>query len=100
MIAAHLGAWQDWDEVERHLLGRDVYFDISCSFDFMDAPQAERILRGHRPDRLLFGSDSPWIDQAKTLAQLRAFQLTPEREARLLGQNAAALLRLSEPSPA
>lgn len=29
LIAAHLGAWADWDEVERHLLGRDVYLDIS-----------------------------------------------------------------------
>ncbi len=97
VIAAHCGAWADWDEVERHLLGQDVYFDISCSFDFMSPDQAARILRGHRADRLLFGSDSPWVDQARTLEQLRAFDLGAEAEEQLLGRNAGALLRRLPP---
>ena len=93
VIAAHCGAWADWEEVERHLLGQDVHFDISCSFDFMSPDQAARILRGHRADRLLFGSDSPWVDQARTLEQVRAFDLGAEAEEQLLGRNAGALLR-------
>lgn len=100
LIAAHLGAWRDWDEVERHLLGRDVYLDIACCFDFMDTEQARRILLQHRPDRLLFGSDSPWIDQGKTLEQLRAFGLDQRREAQLLGENASALLGRPNSAPA
>ena len=94
LIAAHLGAWCDWDEVERHLLDQPVYFDTSCSFEFMDRAQAERILRRHPADRLLFGSDSPWVDQQRTIEDLRAFGLGREVEAQVLGDNAAALLGL------
>jgi predicted TIM-barrel fold metal-dependent hydrolase len=94
LIAAHLGAWADWDEVERHLLGQPVYFDTSCSFEFMDRAQAERLLRRHPADRLLFGSDSPWVGQQRTIEDLRAFGLGNGVEARVLGENAAALLGL------
>lgn len=99
VIAAHLGAWQDWDEVEHHLLGRDIYFDVSCSLDFMRPEQALRILRGHRADRLLFGSDSPWVDQARTIEQLRALGLGSAAEAQLLERNARALLRVPAALP-
>lgn len=92
LIAAHFGAWQDWVEVERHLLGKPIYFDISSSFDFMTREEAGKILTQHRSDRLLFGSDSPWIDQQKTLNQLRSFELDPPSEDQLLGRNAQELL--------
>jgi predicted TIM-barrel fold metal-dependent hydrolase len=95
LIAAHFGAWADWDEVERHLLGRAIYFDISCSFDFMDRAQAAKILQNHPADHLLFGSDSPWVDQQKTIADLRSFGLTPDVEAEVLGENARGLFGLS-----
>ncbi len=94
IIAAHLGSWQDWDEVERHLVGQDIYFDISTTFDFLEGNQAGRILRQHRSDRLLFGSDSPWVDQLRTVDQLRAVGLDREAEDHLLGANAKALLQL------
>jgi uncharacterized protein len=95
VVAAHFGAWNDWEEVERRLLGRPVYFDVSTCFDFMDRVQAERILKTHPADRLLFGSDSPWVDQQKTIADLRSFGLGAEVEARVLGANAQALLGLT-----
>jgi predicted TIM-barrel fold metal-dependent hydrolase len=91
-----LGAWRDWDEVERHLVGLPVYFDISTSFEFLDRAQAERILRRHPADRLLFGSDSPWMDQQRTIENLRTFGLGREIEAQVLGGNAATLLGLSQ----
>ncbi len=92
VIAAHLGAWMDWDEVERHLLGRPVYLDISTCFDFIDPAQADRILRGHPADYLVFGSDSPWVDQLRTLEQLRGFGLEAAVETAIEGGNAARLL--------
>jgi uncharacterized protein len=91
IIAAHLGAWMDWDAVETHLLGRAVFLDVSCTFDFIEPAQALRILNQHSPDRLLFGSDSPWVDQQKTIAALRSFGLPPTTESALLGGNAARL---------
>jgi uncharacterized protein len=92
IIAAHLGAWMDWDEVEAHLLGRRVYLDVSTCFDFMAREQADRILRGHPPEQLVFGSDSPWVDQLRTLEQLRSFGLTPTVQEAVEGGNAGRLL--------
>jgi len=92
VIAAHLGAWMDWDEVEVHLLGRPVYLDVSTCFDFMERDQTERILHGHPRDFLLFGSDSPWVDQLRTLEQLRSFGLDAGVEVAVEGENAAELL--------
>ena len=95
VIAAHLGGWMDWDEVEARLLGRPVYLDVSTCFDFMDRAQADRILRGHGAHYLVFGSDSPWVDQLRTLEEVRSFELGNELETRVLGTNAAGLLGLA-----
>jgi uncharacterized protein len=98
VIAAHLGGWMDWDEVEARLLGRPVYLDVSTCFDFIDRAQAARILGGHGTEYLVFGSDSPWVDQLQTLEDLRSFQLGKAKEAEILGGNAARLLGLAGPS--
>jgi uncharacterized protein len=99
IIAAHLGGWMDWTEVELHLVGRPVYLDVSTSFDFIDRVQAKRILTQHPADRLLFGSDSPWVDQSATIGALRSFALDPVLEQAILGANAARLgLGLDVPS--
>lgn len=91
IIAAHLGGWMDWAEVERHLVGKPVWIDLSCSFDYIEQAQAGRILRGHPADRLLFGSDSPWVDQEQTIRDFTQFELDPAVEQAVLGGNAVAL---------
>jgi hypothetical protein len=95
LVASHLGAWQDWDRVEQFLVGRPVYLDVSCCHPQIPAGQALRILRRHPPDRLLFGSDSPWGDQRATLQWLLSLGLGEERTRALLFGNAARLLGLS-----
>ncbi|OPZ08676.1 MAG: Amidohydrolase [candidate division BRC1 bacterium ADurb.BinA364] len=74
-VASHLGAWEDWGEVKRHLLGKPVYFDLSYSVDRMDRGMAREMLLAHPPERLLFGSDSPWADQAAAVAAVRSLDL-------------------------
>lgn len=92
-IATHVGGWEDWDEVERHLLGRPVWLDTAFSLPFMTADRARKLLTGHPADRLLFGTDSPWADQAGEVARLRALGLPADLERRILRDNGAALLR-------
>ena len=94
MIATHLGAWQDWDNVIRHMLGRPVLMEPSYSLDGMPREQARRILTEHPAEYLLFGTDSPWKDQSETLRLVREMELPPEREAAILGGNAKRLLEL------
>jgi hypothetical protein len=92
LVTTHFGSWQDWNEVRRHLIGRPVYMELSYSLCQMPPETARAMILAHPPDRLLFGTDSPWRDQGKTLALLRSLHLPPDIERRILVTNAAALL--------
>jgi hypothetical protein len=91
-VVAHMGGWEDWDEVERHLLGRPVYLDTSYSLAFLPADRARRLFAAHPADRILFGTDSPWADQAAEVARFRALGLPENLERRILGGNASEIL--------
>lgn len=95
IVASHLGGFRRWSEVAEHLLGSSLWFDTSYTLGHIPAALLGEILRGHRPDRLLFGTDSPWVDQSKALAAFRALRLPPEREELILGANARGLLGLA-----
>lgn len=93
-VATHLGAWEDWDEVERCLLGKPVYMELSFAFGWLEQERIRHILETHPMEHLLFGTDSPWNDQQQTLDALRALSLEQEREAAILSGNALRLLNL------
>jgi predicted TIM-barrel fold metal-dependent hydrolase len=93
-IASHVGAWEDWDEVERHLLGRAVYLDTAYSHAYLGPARMRDLLLRHPAEFVLFGSDSPWDDQGAALAELRAMRLPPDREGALFAHNARRLLGL------
>lgn len=95
LISSHLGAWKDWDEAERLLLGKPVYMDTSACFDFMDEHRFRHFLTSHPKEYLLFGTDSPWVDQKDALDRIRRQGLSRERMDAVLGGNAARLLGLS-----
>jgi uncharacterized protein len=91
-VTTHTGAWEDWDEVERHLLGKPVSMEISMSLESLGPQRAREMLMAHPQDRVLFGTDSPWSGQAETLRLVRALNLGAERERLMLHDNARALL--------
>lgn len=92
VVLAHMGGWRLWHEVETELAGSTFYFDTSyCSGKLADE-DFRRLIRKHGVERILFGSDSPWEDQADALAGVAALGLTPEEEAAVLGGNAARIL--------
>ncbi|RJQ55955.1 MAG: amidohydrolase [Actinobacteria bacterium] len=92
VILAHLGSWRMWDEVEEHLVGKDVYFDTSYIFDDIGLEQFRRIVANHPPGRVLFGTDSPWTDQSVEVGRLRGSGLDRDTVDRILGENARRLL--------
>ncbi len=87
LIVAHLGGFQVWDAVEQHLVGRDVFFDLSYTFGHIGDEQLRRIVAAHGTEHLVWGSDFPWQSQAEALAGLRALSLPPEQEAAVLSGN-------------
>ncbi len=92
MALAHFGGWKQWDDVLRHLAGRDVYLDTAYTLGWIDPALFEGILAAHGSERVLFGSDGPWADQAVEVGRLRALGLPqPDLDA-ILGGNAERLL--------
>jgi len=92
LVTTHLGAWQQWDEVCRYLLGRRIYMEISFALEELGPDRAREMLLGHPEGYVLFGTDSPWTDQTATLRLLENLNLPEKKRARILAQNARDLL--------
>ncbi len=107
-ILAHMGGFARWDEA-RELWGGDFYLDTAVALGPwrrsggspsegrpMTGPELAAAVRAHGADRVLFGSDSPWSDEAEALSALRGSGLTEEELRKILWDNGAALLGLEE----
>lgn len=92
IVTSHLGAWDDWDEVERLLAGKSIYMEISFALDLLEKERAREIILKHPKDRILFGTDSPWTGQEATLSLFLNLRLGQEIEQLVLRDNAERLL--------
>ncbi|HOX55063.1 MAG: amidohydrolase family protein [Candidatus Omnitrophica bacterium] len=95
VIAGHFGGFELWDEVKKYLLGKDVYLDTSFFFDYLPKKEVRSLILAHRPDRLLFGTDFPLIDQKKDLDFLNSLDLPEDLRQHILYLNAQNLLGIS-----
>lgn len=93
LITTHLGGWQQWDDVERYLIGKPVYMETSWSLEYLSPDQARRMLLNHPAEYLLFGTDSPWTDQAASIRAIQALNLPAPRLQKLLHANARSLIQ-------
>ncbi len=91
LVTTHLGAWEDWEEVCKHILGKPVYMEISFSLEFLN-DTVRKIFFNHPPEYILFGTDSPWTEQKNTLSLFKALNLGKEKERLILRENAVRLL--------
>ena len=92
LVLAHMGGNEMWDDVERYLVGQNVYFDTGVILNTMLQEQFLRIVHMHGADRILFGTDSPWADQKNFVALLEHMPLTEEEKAAIFSENAKKLL--------
>lgn len=63
LVLAHMGGLNYWDDVEKVLVGENVYFDTAYVADEMSQEQFIRMVENHGVDKILFASDSPWKPQ-------------------------------------
>ncbi|MHB9133074.1 MAG: amidohydrolase family protein [Armatimonadota bacterium] len=92
IVAAHMGGYAQWDEVEQYLVGRDLYFDTSFSLTDMGPERMAALIHAHGAEHVLFATDSPWTDQAAEVTGIRALDLMEEEKTAILGGNAERLL--------
>jgi predicted TIM-barrel fold metal-dependent hydrolase len=95
MIAAHMGGEDNYEETEACLFGTGVYLDTSYVLRIMELDTLKRFFAGHPVERFLFGTDSPFTDQATELAYFQDLPfLTQKEKDKILGENATRLFNL------
>lgn len=112
LVLAHMGGWRNWGDVAGLLADTGAYLDTSFSLGSMTpngdghyAPEDLVLLRDEEfmqlldafgPQRVLFGTDSPWGGQEESLADLERLPLSQRDRQAILGQNACALLGVED----
>jgi predicted TIM-barrel fold metal-dependent hydrolase len=96
VVAAHFGGYSEWDEVKKHLVGRNVWFDTSSTFWELPADQAREIALAHGTDKLLFGSDYPASLPDAAIRDVLSMGLSDEDNEKIFCRNAVELLGLEQ----
>lgn len=92
VVAAHMGGWQLWHDVEKYLVSKNVYFDTAFSYGRMPRGHCRRIIKAHGVEKILFGSDMPWSGTDAEMRFIDSLELAEDEKSAILGENARRLL--------
>lgn len=92
VVAAHFGGFKMWDDVEKLLVGRNLWLDTSFTLAWFSAERFVNMARNHGIDKVVFGTDSPWADQGEEIKLHEESGLTESELAAVFYENAAELL--------
>jgi uncharacterized protein len=98
LVVAHFGGFQRWEEAEKTLSGKDVYFDTSYTLSYINREDFYRIARKFGIDRLLFATDYPWSNAGEEIALLKSFDFSDQELSAILHGNAEKLLGIEAES--
>ena len=98
IVLAHLGGYNVWDDVVTYLAGqgREVYFDTAAVNWIIDPRFAERIVRKHGAERVLFGSDCPYENPGIAAQFVEGLNLPDDQKEMILSENVIRLLGLGQ----
>ena len=94
VIAAHWGGIDCGEEVLTRLCGKNIYFDTSFGYGNMPKYYAQKIMEKHTPDKILFGTDSPWHTANMELRLLNSLSLSDNDMEKIAHLNAEKLLNI------
>ncbi len=95
LIAAHLGGFMAWDDVEKYLVGTNIYMDTSMTAGYIEPCQFKRIVQSHGADKIVFGSDIPWNYADKTEQLIDSLRFSKEQLEQIKWRNATRILGLN-----
>jgi hypothetical protein len=96
IVAAHMGSFEMYDEVEEYLFGEDIYFDTAYCLDKMPQEDIKKFFGKHPIERFLFATDSPWCNQKNYVEILSSFKfLTDDDKEKIFSENAKKLLNIT-----
>lgn len=93
LIAAHMGGLGSEEGVLESLVGKNLYFDTSL-FSYRQGKEKliDRILNEHDPDKLLFGTDTPWTAPSEEIEALSSADISDGLRDKIFYRNAEKLL--------
>ena len=91
IIAAHFGGYSEWEDAERLLYRRGIYFDTSSSLFALDPARAAEMIRAAGVEKFLFGSDFPMWGHEGEFARFMRLPLSDGERAAILAGNALRL---------
>lgn len=92
VIAAHWGGINCNEDVIKYLCGKNVYFDVSFGYSMMPKYYAQKIIELHTPDKMLFGTDTPWHTPDMEKRLLNTLELSQDDMDKITHKNAQKLL--------
>lgn len=92
VVAAHWGGINCNEDVIKYLCGKNVYFDVSFGYSMMPKYYAQKIMELHTPDKMLFGTDTPWHTPNMEKNLLNTLGLSQEDMDKITHKNAKKLL--------
>lgn len=92
VIGAHLGGYSEWNEVKKHLIGMNVYFDTSSSICMMEKQEAIDIITSHGMDKIVWGTDFPMWKHENEFNNLINLGFTHEENQKIFSENLLKLL--------
>jgi len=102
LVLAHLGGLLEWSDFYDKLAGKDFYIDTALSiYDEklkigslrpIDKELLLKIIKKHGANKILFGSDSPWIDPKYIIDSINSLDIDDESKDMILYKNALKLL--------
>ena len=96
VIAAHMGAYQRWDDVCLYHKAKysNFHFDTSSSLAFLPKEKALGMIRDFGADKFFFGTDYPMWTAKDELRRLNDLDLTETEKELILGENIKRFLNL------
>lgn len=98
IILAHMGAFRLWEHALKKYPGNNFFVDTSFSIEVYPERQHvfAELIRAIGTDHVMFGSDSPWACQTKSLVETKTFLskygFSSKETADILGNNASLIL--------
>jgi len=100
LILAHLGNgfWDQTIEIADEF--PNAMFDTAIAISYIDSPttlddeEAKDLIRTIGSERILFGSDYPWVNPKKDIERIRSLKISNNDKKLILGENAAKLFNL------
>ena len=98
IVTTHTGGWRQWEMLSLLTGFENIYTDISMTVTETGKERFSELLKGFPPERIFFGTDSPWTDQREMVNIINEINLTSELKEAILYKNALNFLKKYHPT--